>query len=287
MIKKNKVSILIVAYNAWDYIINTIKSVLAQSYTNFEILILDNNSSDNTIENIESFRDHRIQLFQWAKNIWPYAGLNYLLKKSSWEYIAIQDHDDIWHSHKLKIQISFLEKNTKYKGCWTNTVMYYEYDKKYFLYSLKRNNYYTIHPSLVFRYDPYFKYDQTLTYFWDAYSQKFHLCKWDKKIYTIETPLTLHIIKDNYQNYSYSWFKISHSCIQRIFDVHNVSFYSFLIIFYEIFRKWFIKILWSTKNKKMFMFFDRFPYVISWNTFHEIHTAQDIHVKEMSEQLTI
>lgn len=84
-----KVSILICAYNSGKYIFPTIKTVLAQSLQDFELLILDNNSSDGTVKNILSFQDNRIKLFQEKINHGPYGGLNFLLEKASWEYIAI------------------------------------------------------------------------------------------------------------------------------------------------------------------------------------------------------
>jgi glycosyltransferase involved in cell wall biosynthesis len=59
-----KISILICSYNSGEYIFNTIKSVLKQTYTNFELLILDNNSKDDTVKNIKSFQDERIKLFE-------------------------------------------------------------------------------------------------------------------------------------------------------------------------------------------------------------------------------
>ncbi len=125
-----KVSILICTYNSWKYILSTISSVLVQKFFNFELLILDNNSSDNTVKNILSFNDERIKLFRSEKNYWPYAGLNYLLEKSNWEYIAILDHDDLWASDKLEKQVNFLNKNSNYIWCWTRTFMYYESDSK-------------------------------------------------------------------------------------------------------------------------------------------------------------
>lgn len=74
--------------------------------------------------------------------------------------------------------------------------MYYEDDGKYFEYFLGEKNYYTIHPSLVFRNLGSFRYDTTDTeYMCDAWSLKENLCGGEKKIYNLREPLTLHLIK--------------------------------------------------------------------------------------------
>ncbi|MBQ7074919.1 hypothetical protein IJM86_07955 [bacterium] len=65
--------------------------------------------------------------------------------------MAIQDHDDLWKPEKLEKQVNFLEENLKYVGCGTKTLMRYEGDNKGFEYFLGKENYYTIHPSLLFR----------------------------------------------------------------------------------------------------------------------------------------
>lgn len=281
--KNPKISILIVTYNPWDYIINTLKSILNQSYNDFEILILDNNSSDNTIKNINSFNNKKINIFEWKKNIWPYEWLNFLLEKAKWKFIAIQDHDDIWHKDKLKIQIEFLEKNMEYIWCWTETVMYYEVDKKYFLYYLWEKNFYTIHPSLIFRNTWDFKYDNNLIYFWDAYSIKYNLCKWKKIIYNIKKPLTLHIIKSSYNNFTYSWFKFKLNYFKRIFKVHNFSFYAFLVLFYEIIKKIIFPIFNFFKIYNLYILFDRLPYKISWNKIRNIRDSKNKYINEMRD----
>lgn len=281
--EKIKVSVIICTYNSWKYIINTIKSILNQTYSNFEILILDNNSTDKTIEYIEQFKDERIKLFKWKKNIWPYKWLNFLLKNATWNYIAIQDHDDLWHKQKLEKQVQFLEKNKEYIWCWTETIMYYENNKTYFNYYLKEKNYYTVHPSLVFRNNNIFRYDEKLTYFWDAYSQKNNLCKNKKLIYNIKKPLTLHIIKWWYSNFTYSWFKFNLQYIKRIFDLHNFSFYSFFVLFYEIFRKLLLIFLKIFKNEKIFIFFDRLPYKLTWNKIQKISETNNSYIKEIRD----
>lgn len=108
------VSVILCTYNAENYIRATLESILCQSYTSIEILILDNNSKDITVEIIKSYKDTRIHLYPSEKNLGPYGGLNFLLEKAKGDYIAIQDHDDLWHPQKLAKQIAFLDNNHKY-----------------------------------------------------------------------------------------------------------------------------------------------------------------------------
>lgn len=263
-----KISILICSYNSWNYIVHTIRSVLMQTYTDFDLLILDNNSKDDTIKNIESFHDNRIKLFKSDINYWSYWGLNYLLEKSAWDYIAILDHDDLWAKNKLEKQVVFLENNLGFVWCGTQTVMYYESDKKYFLYYLKEKNNYTIHSSLMFRNGNY-RYDNSILYFADAYFQKFILCKWQEFIFNIKEPLTFHLIKDNFNNLSYSWFQLDFKNIKRLFQVHWLTLYAFLALWYEI-KRYFIIRLWVAKKfPNFFKFFDRLPYKFVWWWFQD------------------
>lgn len=280
-----KVSILICTYNSGNYILATILSVLNQSLPDFELLILDNSSTDNTIEKIKSFNDRRIKLYEWKSNIWPYAWLNFLLEKAKGDYIAIQDHDDIWAQKKLEKQVNFLETNKEYIWCWTKTVMYYENDEQYFLYYLKEKNYYTIHPSLVFRNIWNIKYDESLMYFWDAYFQKKILCKDKKLIYNLDEPLTLHLIKKWYSNFTFSWFKINIKFIKRIIDVHSITLYSIFVIWYEIIKKFMLFIIKKLDNYKLYVWFDRLPYKLSWNKFKDIKDAKDEQIIDMYKQI--
>ena len=90
------VSILICTYNAENSIKQTLDSCLNQIYQNFEILIHDDWSKDKTIEVIKWMNDKRIKIIKSWEKLWPYWWLNFLLENAKWEYIAIQDHDDLW-----------------------------------------------------------------------------------------------------------------------------------------------------------------------------------------------
>ncbi len=233
------ISILIVAYNPGEYLRNTLRSCLDQTYQNIEILILDNNSSEDITMYFptDSEKLSKIRLIKSTENLGPYRGLNRLLDEALGEYIAIQDHDDIWQAEKLEKQINFLETRQEYIGCGTNTIMYYEADQKYFEYFLDEENYYTIHPSLLFRNDGKFRYDTSETeYMCDAWSLKNNLCHGEKKIANLAEPLTLHLIKSSSGNYSYRWHTLNMTNIKRAYSLHSFL-YATLTIGWEIKRK--------------------------------------------------
>lgn len=235
MSNKPLITILIVAYNSWEYLRKTLESCLDQTYENTEILILDNASSEDISQNFP--KSDKIRMIKITKNLGPYKGLNRLIEEARWEYIAIQDHDDLWHPEKLQKQIEFLESHPEYVGCGTNTIMYYEADQKYFEYYLGHENSYTIHPSLLFRNDGKFLYNTAETeYMCDAWSLKYNLCHGEKKIANIQDPLTLHLIKKMSGNYSYRWHRLTLANIRRVYDLHS-PLYATLTLGWEMMRK--------------------------------------------------
>lgn len=113
MSEHRKVSIIMPTYNSAQFLDDSINSVINQTYTNWELIIIDDCSSDNTITIIEKYRaqDRRVQLFENQKNLGPAYTRNIGLQNANGEYIAFLDSDDIWFVDKLSIQISFMEKN--------------------------------------------------------------------------------------------------------------------------------------------------------------------------------
>ena len=231
------VSVLICTYNAEQFIEGTLESILAQTEKNIEVLILDNNSTDKTTKIIETIKDPRIQVFASKKNLGPYGGLNFLLPKAQGKYIAIQDHDDFWDSTKLEKQITFLETHTEDIWCGTTSRMMFRYNNTYFDYVFPKKSFYVIHPSLLFRNRPWLAYDTKELYMGDAYFMKHILCKWEKKLGTINEVLTTHIIQANYSNASFSRFKTNKSCIRRLFAIHWWRPYTFAALGFELMRK--------------------------------------------------
>jgi glycosyltransferase involved in cell wall biosynthesis len=114
-----KVSIIITTYNGSKYISETIESVCNQTFQNWELIIIDDGSEDNTCEIIAGFKDERIQLFKAGR-----IGINGRIKnigleKASGELIAFIDHDDLWHPSKLEKQITVLQEYPEAGFCLT------------------------------------------------------------------------------------------------------------------------------------------------------------------------
>jgi teichuronic acid biosynthesis glycosyltransferase TuaG len=102
------------SYNAAKFIAASIQSVIGQTYRNWELLITDDCSKDDTVKIVEQFleKDNRIKLFSTGKNSGPACARNKSLENATGKYIAFLDSDDIWVSNKLETQIKFMiEKN--------------------------------------------------------------------------------------------------------------------------------------------------------------------------------
>lgn len=107
------VSIITPAYNAAAYIAETIASVFAQTYTNWEMLIVNDCSKDNTAEIVQSYaaKDKRIKLINLTQNSGAAVARNTVIKNAKGRYIAFLDSDDLWKKEKLQKQIEFIQQN--------------------------------------------------------------------------------------------------------------------------------------------------------------------------------
>ena len=112
-----QISILMPVYNAEKFIKKTIVSVLSQSFVDFEFIIVDDGSIDNSFEIISSFKDERIKYFRNERNSGIVFSLNKALEIAKGEYIARIDADDICTEDRLKLQFDFLEENKNVGVC--------------------------------------------------------------------------------------------------------------------------------------------------------------------------
>lgn len=102
-------SILITSYNQEKTITDTIKSCLAQTYDDYEIVISDDGSTDRSIAIIESFTDPRIRFFKQEKNLREYNNRNFLVRNAKGEYVIFIDAEDIIYPHALEIVAYYLK----------------------------------------------------------------------------------------------------------------------------------------------------------------------------------
>ncbi len=212
------VSVLVCCYNAERFVEATIRSVINQTYRNLEILVLDNGSSDGTVEILERIgrEEPRLKLYAGRENLGAYGGLNYLLERAGGNYIAIQDHDDIWHPDKVSRQVEFLEKNSAYVGCGTAIVNYYE---KYDTFLLRRQpevSHVAWHTSLIFRHSG-LRYNAEAKVANDFHFMKHVLCKGGGRIYNLRGPYVLRMIRADRSNLSTRWI-----CVKNLKDILRV-----------------------------------------------------------------
>lgn len=118
-----KVSIIMPNYNCEKFLEETINSVINQTYQNWELLIVDDCSTDKSVEIIKGYcnKDDRIKLFINEKNSGAAASRNWALREATGKWIAFLDSDDLWLSEKLEKQLAFMVNNgysfsfTKYR----------------------------------------------------------------------------------------------------------------------------------------------------------------------------
>ncbi|MBI1286915.1 MAG: glycosyltransferase [Flavobacteriales bacterium] len=152
------VTVLIPMYNAEDFVEQSVRSILEQTYTNFELLIIDDGSTDRSVPVVESFSDQRIKLVRNEKNLKLIATLNKGLSLAKGKYIVRLDADDIAIKERIETQVSFMEEHPEVGLCGTwyeafgdvSSVVRYPTDHQ----SLKYMSLYQcpiIHPSTIFR----------------------------------------------------------------------------------------------------------------------------------------
>jgi len=117
------ISVIIPVYNAEKTIKETIESVLNQTFTNFELIIINSESTDETLSIISQIRDDRIKVFSYPKaNV--AVNRNRGFKHATGEYITFLDADDLWTSDKLAAQYTALQENPQagVAYSWTNCI---------------------------------------------------------------------------------------------------------------------------------------------------------------------
>ena len=107
-----KVSVTIAAYNNARYLPETLDSIFNQTFKDFEIILVDDASTDNTAEVLKPYQG-RIVYSRQAKNQGSAAAWNQAIKQARGEYIALAASDDVWLPEKLQLQIDLFEKNRK------------------------------------------------------------------------------------------------------------------------------------------------------------------------------
>ena len=119
---KVKVSIIIAVYNSEKYIKYSIESIKKQTYKSWELIIINDCSTDSTKEIIDKYKSKKIKIINLKKNVGAYKATEFAFNRVKGKYVAILDSDDYSHSNRILSQVNQLEKNpqiglvfTKYK----------------------------------------------------------------------------------------------------------------------------------------------------------------------------
>ncbi len=131
--KKPRISVIMPVYNAESFLMESVSSILDQTFSDFELLIGDDGCTDRSIEIIRSFNDDRIIVIRNEENLGIANTLNRLIDASRGEYIARQDSDDISLPKRLEKQINFLDKNQEIGICGTNFTIFGNKRKQMFM----------------------------------------------------------------------------------------------------------------------------------------------------------
>jgi teichuronic acid biosynthesis glycosyltransferase TuaG len=140
MVNKDLVSVVIPMYNSRDYIQETLSSVLKQTFKNLEVIIVDDGSTDDSVEivkkTIHATGEDRVKIFNLTSNSsTPAIPRNHGIRAAHGRYIAFLDSDDVWHPEKINIQLDLMKASNSYM-CSTfstdfrNNLIFYPVKKK-------------------------------------------------------------------------------------------------------------------------------------------------------------
>ncbi len=113
------ISVILPVFNGEKYIRESVESILCQTFKEFEFIIIDDGSTDKSVEIIKSFNDSRIKLLRNNENKGIIFSLNKGIDEAAGKYIARMDADDIAHPERLKIQFDFMERSPETGICGT------------------------------------------------------------------------------------------------------------------------------------------------------------------------
>ena len=218
MIKQSeKISVLISVFNGEKTINKSIESILDQTYNNFEILLMNDGSTDNTENILKEYADKfsDISYFENKKNMGLTFSLNFLIKKSNGTYLARQDADDISYRNRFQMQISTILKNNL--DFCTSRALIKGTNKKipgfsYFLpyqYLIKYKNPF-IHGSLMIKkevmneigsYNTKFKYAQDYKLFFDLIKKNYNFKTINEPLYELNMSNNISTNKKIEQEY--------------------------------------------------------------------------------------
>jgi glycosyltransferase involved in cell wall biosynthesis len=236
----NLISILMPVKNTEKYIYDSVQSILSQTYKNFELIIIDDGSTDKTVEIIEGIKGERIKLYK-RESKGLIEQLNFGLQEANGEFIARMDADDIAFPDKLQLQIDFLLQNTDIQVVGTNFCFIDENDKILMIKKLPEHHRdiefmmpiidSVLHSSILTyknvlfdsgKYSNEYRYAEDIELFLRLISQGY-------KMYNLQKPLYKYRITDKPQGY-YETQKLNHyksglKYLDNFYKEKNGSYY--------------------------------------------------------------
>ena len=194
-----KVSIIMPVYNGEEYVEVAIDSIRNQSYKNWELILINDGSTDNTENIINQYADSRLKYIKNETNLGLIATLNKAISFCDGEYIARMDADDICEKERLSKQVNFLDKNPSIAMCGTNAIVIDEHgNKKGNIVNVSSNDYIQInllfsvpivHPTVMFRsqilrnyqYNPIYKHIEDYE-LWCRIADEYKICNLSSKL---------------------------------------------------------------------------------------------------------
>ena len=136
--KNPLVSVIMNCHNGEKYLNQSIKSVLDQTYKNWEVIFFDNNSKDKSSVLLKKYKDKRIKYYKSTRFYNLYKARNLAIRKSKGELISFLDVDDWWFKNKLNKQVNIFLKDQKIDVIYSNLFLYYQNKKKKIIYLKKK-----------------------------------------------------------------------------------------------------------------------------------------------------
>jgi len=259
---KPTISVIMSVYNASDYLKDAIESILNQTFSDFEFLIIDDHSTDSSVDIIKKFvnQDTRVRLFINHSNLGLTKNLNTLIKIAKGNYIARMDADDISLPYRFEKQILFLEKNkeimvlgTYIQDFMSNKVIKYPLTDNYIRKVVAKSSPLG-HPSVIIRksvfesgllYQEKYRTNQDLALWFDILSKGY-------KIANLPEPLLKYRrTKDTYRKRkkkAFNEFKIFIAGIWKLNGLSAKLVYPFLRLIARLLPTVFIRTLYNNNK---------------------------------------
>tara|TARA_B100000989_G_scaffold294175_2_gene272804 strand:+ start:29883 stop:30776 length:894 start_codon:yes stop_codon:yes gene_type:complete len=135
---KKIISIIINCFNGEKYLEKTLNSILKQKIRKYEVIFIDNCSTDSSSQIYRKIKDKRFKYFKTRKKMKLYAARNFALKKAKGEFITFLDTDDWWDKEFLSFRKKFFLSNKKFGFSYSNCLHYYENKNKFEIFSKKK-----------------------------------------------------------------------------------------------------------------------------------------------------